>query len=303
MLTPQYSSISVLVIGDVMLDVYIDCAAERLSQEAPVPILNPTGELRGYAGGAGNVAANCASLGAEVTLIGVMGGMVDQDTPILDGCLGSIAYPCLVRDDTRMQNRKTRFVVNGRQIMRVDQEDLSAYSREIEAELISKLACIPDMDAVIISDYRKGVITPAVYAEINSQLTRIRRNKPRLFVAPKRPVQFFRDADWIVVNQAEWREYGQEWNHDSGVVVTRGEYGITYFDNGRQGPILPARRREVYDVVGAGDTVLAAFALATTAGDAVGEAMHKANCAAAVAVSHRGTYAVTIGDLREELSR
>ena len=305
------SSVRVLVAGDSMLDLYISGSASRISPEAPVPIVNVS-RRRYVPGGAANVAANVRSLGVAVSLAGITG---DDDSgwqlraQLTQRRIGAEA---LIADNSRPTTTKTR-ITAGQQIVRFDDEDLSPLSPAIAVEIRARtLTCLDTATVCIISDYAKGVIDESFSRWLIAEATR--RGLP-IVVDPK-ALDFarYRGATVITPNLRETAAAAHEPAHlrigaaraaalllphiaPSALLVTRGEEGMSLFEPGRPERHLAAVVKEVADVTGAGDTVVAALAIALGAGFSLADAAAIANIAAGVAVSHHGTWAVTADEL------
>jgi len=301
-----------------MLDTYIAGSATRISPEAPVPVVEVT-RRQHVPGGAANVAANARALGATVTLAGVTG--VDDSgvclRQVLDG-LGVFMEP-LLEDTARVTTTKTRVTAAGQQIVRFDQEDTSPLPTVIGAELQRRCAAALDgVDVCIISDYAKGVVSDTFCAWIIAEAG---RRKVPVVVDPKsRSLARYAGASVITPNLKEAGIAAGEPSQTaadlhrvaalllasiapSALLVTRGEAGMSLFENGKQEVYLPALVNEVADVTGAGDTVVSVLALALGSGFDLPAAARLANIAAGVAVSHPGTWAVRPGELLDAAAR
>lgn len=315
MLTDQQGSQSAapsgakaLVVGDVMLDRYIIGDASRLSPEAPVPVVAARDHDR-RPGGAANVAAGIAALGVPTTLLAVTG----EDVPAEE--LGDLVR--LFGVDFRpvafghlRTTEKIRVVSGPQQIVRIDYE--TGVDGPALDELMERyLALLPDFSAVVFSDYNKGVLR-----RLPEMLAAARELAIPTFVDPKVPdPQHYRDAFLIKPNAKEFDallgEHGSleerarnaftnyGWDH---IVVTRSADGIVHFPKDETEHHYPAEAHEVYDVSGAGDTVLAALTVGYLSGKPLSEAIAQANAAASIAVSHAGTYVVTRVDFEAKLS-
>ena len=303
----------VAVIGDLMLDVYVQGDVERISPEAPVPVIRQTSE-RAVAGGAANVAANIAALGGRVRLVGIAGGDSGfEQLSALLGKIGNIDLSGIVLDAARATTTKTRVVSHRQQIARIDRENTEPVSAALEDALIAQAcAAIDASEVAIFSDYGKGVFSDRV---ITAALTHARETAKRVIVDPKRrDLSIYRGAAIISPNQAELSlATGRPCRSDAeaeaaariahgvcgaDILLTRSEKGMSYFPL-EGGPIhMPTVAREVFDVSGAGDTVVAAMAIALASEHSLVEAMRIANHAAGVVVGKFGAATVT----REELS-
>jgi len=304
-------SVRVLVAGDCMLDAYVSGSASRISPEAPVPVVNVS-RRRYVPGGAANVAANVRAMGVNVTLAGVAGA--DDSGTQLFGKLAEfgIDATALVIDSARPTTTKTR-ITAGQQIVRFDDEDLSPLRPETAAELRTHTeAALESATVCIVSDYAKGAIDEAFSRWLIGEA---RRRGLAVVVDPK-ALDFsrYRGATVITPNLRETAAAAREplylpldANHaarlllpqiaPSALLVTLGEEGMSLFEPGQPERHLAAVVKEVADVTGAGDTVVAALAIALGAGFPLAEAAAIANIAAGVAVSHHGTWAVTADEL------
>ncbi|MGD0721245.1 MAG: D-glycero-beta-D-manno-heptose-7-phosphate kinase [Roseiarcus sp.] len=307
-----FDSARVAVVGDLMLDVYIQGDVERISPEAPVPVIRSTSE-RAVAGGAANVAANVAALGGAVRLVGLAGG--DSAYERLRGLLGEIDgidLSGMVPDGTRATTTKTRVVGHRQQIVRIDREASDAPAAAVQAALVANTnAAIDASQIAVFSDYGKGVFSDRVLA---ATLDHARRVGARAIVDPKRrDLSVYRGATIITPNQAELAlATGRPCQSDAeaeaaarvaqdlcgaDVLLTRSEKGMSYFPLRGAAIHLPTVAREVFDVSGAGDTVVAAIAIALAAGHPLVEAMRIANHAAGVVVGKFGAATVTRAEL------
>ncbi len=306
----------VLVIGDVMVDHYVSGRVSRVSDEAPVPIVQVSDE-RWTAGGAANVAANIAALGGRARLIGVTGA--DPAASILAGIIEGLAGPVeahLVSDGTRPTTIKTRYMGGQHQIVRVDREQGDAISRATEDRLIDAIADLADeCDAIMVSDYSKGVLTDRVLAAVMEHGAK--HDKP-VIVDPKRSDwSAYRGASVITPNRKELQlathlpctsdetcgEAAGAAMETTGaaILLTRSEQGMSLFRPGQEPTHLAAKAREVFDVSGAGDTVAATMALGVAGGLALETAMQVANIAAGVVVAKRGTATASPAELLAEI--
>ncbi len=315
------------VVGDVMLDRYLWGTATRLSPEAAVPVVDFI-EQSECLGGAGNVAANLVALGAQVALFGVTGE--DEAAAALGRCLRALglAPKGVLADASSTTTVKTRIIARHQQVVRVDLEKRAPLSSETEERLIRRImAALGRLDALIVSDYDKGVVTEALAERVLGACHRL--GLPA-FVKPKSSRLFsYRGAAALVCNAKEAGFFVSRAVTDdasieetgrallahfgcSAVVITRGEKGMSVIEDGVAGRFhLPATSfevtyarlgqpgierdatgRQVFDVTGAGDTVLATLALAVAAGASVREAATLANAAAGVVVGKLGTATV-----------
>jgi D-beta-D-heptose 7-phosphate kinase / D-beta-D-heptose 1-phosphate adenosyltransferase len=295
-----------LCLGDVMLDRFIHGRVERVSPEAPIPVLAVEGEAE-MAGGAGNVARNAAALGAGVELIGVRGR--DAAGERLAHLAGASAQ--LFAEEGRRTTVKTRYLAGGHQLLRADEESASALTPAIAAQLLARFdAALPRADAVVLSDYGKGVLSGSLAADAIGRA----KSAGRFIAVDPRGADWsrYRGADLITPNRRELSEAAgarlsrlEETEaaalrllhaHGLGaVLVTLSEQGMLLVEPGGARHIAAAAR-EVSDVSGAGDTVIAVAAVAVAAGAGLMEAAGLANLAAGIVVGKTGT---AVAQLRE----
>lgn len=277
----NFSDVTILCIGDLMLDRFVYCDMERISPEAPVPVLR-LNSMREMPGGAGNVANNIASLGGRVVLTGLIG----RDDPgrclraILAGCPSIVAN--LVDTDDRPTICKTRFIAANQQVIRADEESqLPQTAAEGAGLLAAALSWIGRVNAVILADYGKGVLHPSLIARL---MDAARAAAISVFVDPKqRDFAAYRGATCITPNLKELAAAsGGPVGHEAevtraarlvlaqaeaaAILATRSEKGMMLIEATGAVHVAPARAREVFDVSGAGDTVIAAMALSHAAG-------------------------------------
>ncbi|MDI1241484.1 MAG: D-glycero-beta-D-manno-heptose-7-phosphate kinase [bacterium] len=306
----------VLVLGDVMLDRYWWGSVTRISPEAPVPIVRLEREtLR--PGGAANVAANASALGSTVELIGVVGRDSDASAleRISEGC--GLTSQHLIASDTRGTIVKTRVVAHGQHVIRLDSEDARESSEEEAHGLVSKLKSrIEESDVLILSDYGKGVLTQAIVTEAVSLSKEA--GIPVLADPKGKHFEKYMGATVLTPNRREAAEAckleenqadlvqtaGNRLLQDlslENVLITESENGMTLFRQNGEDVHFDTTAREVFDVTGAGDTVIATLAVALAAGMSMVDAALLANTAAGLSVQHIGTAAVSYQELREEL--
>jgi D-beta-D-heptose 7-phosphate kinase / D-beta-D-heptose 1-phosphate adenosyltransferase len=308
---------AIVVVGDVMLDRYVTGKIERISPEAPVPVLLHRQD-RAVAGGAANVAVNILALGCEVRLIGAVGD--DQDANDLRRVLSQsgVSSQYLVTDGTRPTICKTRVVSGRQQLFRIDREVAAWLPEKVEEDLIaSARAAMADAAVVVISDYAKGVFSDRVLAELIGTATSL--GKPVLVDPKRRTFEVYRGADFIKPNAGELavasgmpcstdleieaagavvaRQF------DGTVLVTRAESGMSLIRPGQPVRHFRSSMLEVADVSGAGDTALAALAVSLVEGRTIEDATIISNIAAGVAVSKLGTAIVTRIELETALAR
>lgn len=345
-LLPQFRKVHVAVLGDLMLDRYLWGTAHRLSPEAAVPVVDFVSQTD-CLGGAGNVAANLAALGAKVRAFGVVGGRKIAENKISDDAAGAALRSCLrqakvtdrgvLPDPQRITTVKTRVIARHQQIVRIDHERHDTLTPEAEEKLFRLLvASLKTVDALLLSDYDKGLITDAFAERI---LNACHKFDVPVFVKPKTSRRFpYRGARAVICNTKEAGFYVTRSLNDeksieeagralldhfgcAAVVITRGEKGMSIFEEstprhlnipatsfevtyarvGQPGIERGATGRQVFDVTGAGDTVLSVLSLAVAAGATVPEAAYLANIAAGVVVGKLGTASVSPAELAAAL--
>ena len=308
---------TVLVVGDLMLDHFVIGRVERISPEAPVPVVQFDRENYRL-GGAANVAHNAAALGGRVEIAGLVGGDAEGTQLVDEVRRAGIDTASIVIDPNRRTTRKLRVVTTrNQQVARIDYESDAAASGEIEAKLIAAVkAATSRADVMLISDYLKGAVTRAV---ASAAIDAARAKGIPALVDPKVPhIDYYGGASLITPNHheaeavtllrirtsAEAREAAQRFRERAkceSVLITRGEHGMWLL--GPDGECdLPAEAREVSDVTGAGDTVIAAIAIGLAGGASLADAARLANRAAGIAVGQFGPAAVTATELKAALS-
>ena len=314
-LAPQPSRRSVLVIGDVMLDHFVIGRVERISPEAPVPVVRfEDEEFR--VGGAANVANNVAALGGTVQLVGVVGA--DREAHRLRETLAQLHIDGdgLVEDASRRTTRKLRIVTaRKQQVARVDYEDDTEVSGAVEHALIERITALStNAAALVLSDYLKGTVSRSVAA---AALAAAQRGGVPLLVDPKVPhIDYYKGAALITPNHleaeavthmrirsaTEAREAARRFRERVGcesVMITRGEHGIWLLTPDGEAA-LPAEAREVADVTGAGDTVIGTLALALAGGSTLLDAARLANRAAGIVVGKFGPATATAEEISDD---
>lgn len=301
-----------VVLGDLMVDYFVRGTVDRVSEEAPVPILHVTNE-RFVPGGAANVATNAVTLGGSVTLIGAIGA--DEAGKQLVGALERYEGldSRLIWVAERPTTLKTRYLGGNHQILRVDREDRAALDDAAESAIVAKLrAALDGADILILSDYAKGVLSNGVLA---AAFGMARSMGIPVLVDPKYPdFGHYRGATIISPNrkeltaatglpcvtdeEAERAAAAAIAASGADILLTRSELGMSYFhSSGEPAVHSAAEAREVFDVSGAGDTVVATFGLALAAGFDTTYAMRLANAAAGIAVGKYGTSTVSRAEL------
>ena len=311
----RFASITVLVVGDVMLDRFIHGALDRISPEAPIPVLQARGEET-MLGGAGNVVANIASLGGNARLCAVIGDDAPGNAVLGLLSAGAVEASGVLRSATRRTSCKSRYIAQNQQVLRFDEEDTTPLAKDDRAALLDTVrAMATAADIVILSDYGKGVLNHGLAAEIIAICAEAGRP---VLVDPKDPnYAAYRGAAGVTPNRVELgqavarqvstddeveeacRELIAAHGFDF-VLATRSEKGMSVV-SADAACHVPAEKREVFDVSGAGDTVIASFALAVAAGLERADAARLSNAAAGVVVGKRGTARVSRAELLERL--
>jgi D-beta-D-heptose 7-phosphate kinase/D-beta-D-heptose 1-phosphate adenosyltransferase len=307
----------VLVVGDLMLDEFIWGRVARISPEAPVPVVEVTGQSF-HLGGAGNVAANIRALRGEAVLLGVIGNDAAGER-VKEALREAGVVPALVvAEGKRPTTVKTRIVAHSQQVVRADREVADDVTDGLEQALLLGVrehmgAC----RAVVVSDYQKGVVTPRLMKQVVAQA---RRHALPVLVDPKvKHLARYRGVSVLTPNQLEAEQAtGRAIRNEADLrlagerllkrlgcaaaLITRGEHGMSLFERGRAPTHIATAAREVFDVTGAGDTVIAALALATSAGARLREAAELANRAAGIVVGKVGTATATPEEILASLA-
>ena len=312
----QFKNKNILVIGDVMLDKYIWGEVSRISPEAPVQVVNVIKES--YApGGAANVANNIVSLGAQAFMVGIVGNDTTRDKLINELEKKSIDVSGLINDKNKRTIQKVRVIGRNQQLLRFDYEKKGYVDSETENKIFDFISKkINDIDAIIISDYAKGVITK----NLMEKLIRLCKEKNKIIVVDPKPKhkEFYKNATLITPNHTEAyqmsgfldepsdtdvEKIGKQLLEDlnSTVLITKGEKGMSLFEKNGKVTSIPTFAKEVYDIIGAGDTSVATVALALASGSSFEEAAIIANHAAGITVGKVGTSTVSIDELKESI--
>jgi D-beta-D-heptose 7-phosphate kinase/D-beta-D-heptose 1-phosphate adenosyltransferase len=303
----------VLVLGDVMLDEFVWGDVTRISPEAPVPVVDVRRESM-HLGGAANVLANLVALGARGSVVGVVGN--DAAGARLQNGLRERGAEegCLIVDESRPSTTKTRIIAHSQLVVRTDRESRAAVTTKIEDKIVSCLKdALKHADAFVVSDYDKGVVTPRILREI---LPLAYEHVPVLIDPKLRNFNSYRPATLVTPNHLEALRMSDSEDHsDDGshqaakvireklgcdaVLITRGDRGMMLLEGSGQPVYVETAAREVYDVTGAGDTVIAALASALATGATMVEAASFANHAAGIVVGKVGTATATADELLE----
>ncbi|MFN0138561.1 MAG: D-glycero-beta-D-manno-heptose-7-phosphate kinase [Pyrinomonadaceae bacterium] len=302
------SKTKIAVVGDVMLDRYWWGSVERISPEAPVPVVRLDG-MSLVAGGAANVASNLAGLGATPFLFGIRGD--DSEGEQLERVLieSEIKNSFMMSVPGRKTTIKTRIVAHHQHVVRIDQETHEPISNQIADEILGRIsAVIDDVDVVILSDYAKGTLSDRLLQE----LIRTAREKSKIVVVDPKGNDFSKYAGVNVITPNK-REAALATKLDptsvdvvsraggsimdslglDALLITEGEHGMTLFQAGQEPFHLDSLAQDVFDVTGAGDTVIATFAAAVAAGNNFVDSAKLANAAAGIVVGKVGTTRVT----------
>ncbi len=303
----QFSDQPVLVVGDLMLDRFVWGRVERISPEAPVPVVEVIKESV-HLGGAANFAYNLSVLKARPLLVGVVGSDEAGDRLVEELHRQEISSEGIVRDDTRATTIKTRIIAHNQQVCRTDREDKAPLSEGIVGQIRGAYQTfLGEAKGVIISDYAKGALSAALVVEL---IQEAREAKKFVAVDPKAgDFSVYRGASIVtpnkkeaarasgveIVDEVSFIQAGEkllEVTASDYLLITRGEEGMTLFE-GKEPSHIPTVAQEVFDVSGAGDTVIASLTLAVAADASIREAAILANHAAGVAVGKLGTAAAT----------
>lgn len=311
----RLSALRVLVVGDVMLDRFVHGHVDRISPEAPVPVVSVHDEDTRL-GGAANVAANVAALGAQVVLAGCIGEGEAGDDLVERVRAEGIAPDGLHRAAGRPTTVKTRIMGGGQQIVRIDREVRRPLDEAETGALLARVEAEGPYDVVIVSDYGKGVITESIMERARG----FAQSGVPVVVDPKQAdVSLYRGVTCMtpnareasiamhddVVDDASAERVGRGLRERLGadmILLTRGPQGMSLLEDGERVTHIPTEATRVFDVTGAGDTVIATFATFLGTGAAAEDAARWANRAAGIAVRRLGTAAVGIDELRRTLA-
>lgn len=308
-LIENFKNIKIAVIGNLMLDEYIMGTVERISPEAPVPVVKVLQE-KFVLGGAANVVNNLASLGAKVICAGLIGND-NNGEKLINSLPDNASGELILKSDNRPTIVKKRVIAGNQQLLRLDWEESFHINEDEENKLLEKFkTVIAELDAVILSDYNKGLLTPSFSQKI---IKLCKENNKIVTVDPKpKNIANFKFASTITPNKKEayaaaeksfdtdidevGKTLREKFNLDT-VLITRSEEGMTLY--GDEIHNIPTYAKEVYDVTGAGDTVISVLTLARAAGGTWEEAAKISNVAAGIVVAKIGTSTVSIGELFE----
>lgn len=311
----RFKNKKILVIGDVMLDKYIWGDVSRISPEAPVQVVNVEKEDN-VPGGAANVASNIASLGGTVYMIGIVGDDGSSKTLKRELQKRSIITDYLITDRKRPTIQKMRAVARGQQLLRVDyeiKEEIGELIFEKVIDATDKL--IKKVDVIVVSDYGKGIITK----KLMEQISELAKKKKRFLIVDPKPqnIDYYKGCTLFTPNHHEAsvmtqiEEKNEEdlinigealmANLDCEVLITRGEKGMSLFRRDGKVKHIQTKAKEVYDVTGAGDTVVATLALGLSCKASLEEAAMIANHTAGIVVGKVGTSTVSVKELKNDI--
>lgn len=315
---PRFRSKRILVLGDVMLDRFIWGVVSRISPEAPVPVVDIRRETS-CLGGAANVSANVRSLGAIPVPVGVIGN--DGEGRRLKAEFRKLGVPVngLVVDPDRTTSVKTRIIAHHQQVCRTDREDRRELSPVIENEVCERFRDeVGDADAVVVSDYAKGLVSPGLMRKVlpiasarekivcvDPKLSNLAHYRPATVITPN-TMEAERASGITIHTVRDLIRAGKKILHQTKVehlLVTRGEEGMALFEGKDKVSHIPTVAREVFDVTGAGDTVISTLTLGLVAGLTVLQAAVLANFAAGIVVGKLGTASVTPEELLERIQQ
>ena len=314
----RFKEISVLVVGDIILDEYFWGKVDRISPEAPVPVVTVKKETQ-LLGGAANVVNNIRSLGGQVFLSGLVGG--DERGRKILNLLEERGLPTkgVFIDPRRPTTVKTRIVAHSQQVVRFDRENQTSLGQGYADSLISYVRdIVPHVDAVVIADYGKGVVTE----DLVQVITQIAKQEEKVVLLDPKIGRFhlYRDVTVVapntqeaslaagieIIDERSLKEVGNKlldrFNCEV-VLITRGENGMALFERDKEAIYVSTTAREIFDVTGAGDTVIGVMALVLAAGASFGEAAIIANYAAGIVVAKVGTATVSLEELKEAINR
>jgi D-glycero-beta-D-manno-heptose-7-phosphate kinase len=321
----QFAGKRMLAIGDLMLDEFIWGRVSRISPEAPVPVVNVTGESY-YPGGVANVARNLREFTGETSVVGIAGTDARGGQLVELLAEAGIRTEGVIQDADVLTTVKTRVIARNQQVVRVDRERKVALTAEQMAQVCQYLErAVAETDGIVVADYGKGFLTQPLADEICrlarrhgkvlavdphphtaliwNGATTIKPNRTEIFLAAGRPVAEPVEPvsqDSGLIDAA--RRLLELWQPES-LLVTLAEHGMLLLERNAEPLHLPARAREVFDVSGAGDTAIALLTLGLVAGGAAAEAAELANHASGIVVGKVGTATVTPSELMASLNR
>ena len=307
----------VLCIGDIILDCYSDGRVERISPEAPIPVLKLYKENKIVLGGSGNVARNICAAETKCHLISVVGDDSDSKKVIsLCKKVKNLSFDLIV-DKGRCTTKKHRFVSGNQQILRVDNEDVSSVNQDIERKVLDKFKTnIKNSTVVVISDYQKGLLTKTLI----TKLIKICNQKGKIIIVDPKNIDlgYYKNSTIITPNLKELLGKNQESVNDNiiekvskklirdydfkSVITTKGSDGISVIRKDGNNFHIPSKAKEVYDVSGAGDTVVSYIASGIARNEEFSESVELANEAAGISVGKFGTAVVNRSEIKKRNS-
>ena len=308
---PEFNKTCVLVVGDIMLDRYWHGATERVSPEAPVPVITVS-KQDDRPGGAGNVALNTAALGSQTLLLGIVGR--DEAASVVESSLKAAGVGChFCVADSEPTITKLRAISRNQQLLRMDFEERFAdrYAAQISSGLAAQ---IDQADVIILSDYNKGTLT-----DCKTLIAMAKAKGKLILVDPKgSDYRHYKGATLLTPNMAEFEAVVGKCHTEEQIIergtaliaelelecllITRSEKGMTLLQKEGTEVHFPARTHEVFDVTGAGDTVISTLAAALGAGTPMQQSVAIANMAAGIAIGKLGTYAISGPEIRKEIA-
>ncbi len=315
-LLAAFRRVRIVVIGDVMLDRFVWGSVERISPEAPVPVVHVSRQSV-HPGGAGNVVANISALGGRVEVVGLVGA--DSAGRELRAGLAALGAGVagIVADRRVVSTEKTRIIAHGQQLVRFDHETPEPPAPAVARVARAARALLAGADAVVVSDYGKGAVGPALLATLAAE----KEQRGFVYVIDPKAKNYgaYRGASLVKPNAMEAAQAAgialrdgealdeagrilvERWQCE-GLLISRGEQGMSLYRDGRAARHFPTAAREVFDVTGAGDTAIAVASLVLAAGGSHEEAALLANRAAGVVVGKVGTATVSPAELRTALA-
>lgn len=308
----------IAIVGDMMLDIYFWGDVKRISPEAPVPVLEVENEFYRF-GGAANVALNIASLGGIAQPVGIIG--YDNYGTIFNSLLSDqkISHNGIIVDDGRPTTAKTRVIADSQHIVRIDKESKEIIGKNIQNKIFDYVkSIINDLDAIILQDYNKGVLSSSLIAQL---IETANKNKKLITVDPKfNNFYEYRNVTVFKPNRKEAEDIlGMKIKTDSdisfagntllkklnakNILLTLGEGGIAVFEKGKPEKRMPTKARKVADVSGAGDTVISTLTVALAAGANIYEASYLANYAGGIVCEEVGIIPIEINKLFDTVVR
>ncbi len=305
----EFGGKNIFIVGDLMLDKYIWGSVDRISPEAPVQVVAVQKESY-VPGGAANVANNIVSLGGNAILCGVVGK--DEAKNILQEQLDKEKVVSYLIEDSRPTIQKVRVVSQNQQLLRIDYEDKKYVEEHVEKKVLDFLKNQEEIDVIVISDYAKGIVTEQLVKQI---VEHAKIKSIPVIVDPKpKHIDYYKDVTLITPNQKEALEMVEDESMnvdnigellenkiDANILITRGKDGMSLYERDDKPAHIPTKAKEVFDVSGAGDTVISTIALAVATGAGLKDSAIIANHAAGVVVGKVGTSTLTAKELIDSI--